>query len=138
MNSYCGQIVLFASVYDPEGWLTCDGRLLYVNEYSELFAVIYNKFGGNGVTTFALPNLVARLPMGAGTSATGGHAGSNSLGATGGTVSFTKLATVGLPIPPAADAVSVVSGSTPVSFFAGAFAALRYCICVDGEFPSRG
>jgi microcystin-dependent protein len=49
-------MVLFA----PRGWALCDGSLLETNQYPELFFLISNKFGGNGVNTFALPDLRGR------------------------------------------------------------------------------
>jgi microcystin-dependent protein len=56
-NSALGQICLMAFPYDPMDWVPCDGRILNINQNSALFALISNKFGGDGVTTFAIPKL---------------------------------------------------------------------------------
>lgn len=63
-----GTIKLFAGDHCPEDWYPCDGRLLKVREYPDLFTVIGNTFGGNGKTTFALPDLRGRVAVGAGDS----------------------------------------------------------------------
>lgn len=66
MDSYTGEIRLFAGNYAPEGWAICDGRQLAVNDYQPLFALIGTLYGGNGTTTFALPDLRGRVPIGQG------------------------------------------------------------------------
>jgi microcystin-dependent protein len=63
MDSYVGEIRVFAGNYAPEGWAFCDGRLLNVQDYQILFSLIGNTYGGNGVTTFGLPNLQGRIPI---------------------------------------------------------------------------
>lgn len=60
---FMGEIVMFAGTYAPAGWDFCDGKLLSIGEYSALFAVIGNQYGGDGHTTFALPNLKDRFPL---------------------------------------------------------------------------
>ncbi|HET6307496.1 MAG TPA: tail fiber protein, partial [Rhodopila sp.] len=66
-----GQIVAFAGNYAPAGWALCDGQLLSIEQNEALFALIGTQYGGNGTTTFALPNLEGRTLIGAGTSAAG-------------------------------------------------------------------
>ena len=68
MEPFIGQIMLFAGTYAPEGWAICDGRLLAVQENPSLFSLISTYYGGDGVTTFALPDLRSRIPVGAGQS----------------------------------------------------------------------
>ena len=67
MDSFIGEIRMFAGSYAPENWHICDGTLLKVAEYQPLFALIGVTYGGDGVTTFALPNLQGRVPIGQGT-----------------------------------------------------------------------
>lgn len=55
-----GQIALFAGAYTPRGWKRCDGSVLNIVEYRALFDIIGDTYGGNGTTTFALPNLGGR------------------------------------------------------------------------------
>ncbi len=55
-----GQIALFAGAYTPRGWKRCDGSTLNIVEYRALFDIIGDTYGGDGLTTFALPNLGGR------------------------------------------------------------------------------
>lgn len=66
-DQYVGEIRLFAGNYAPEGWLLCDGSLLPTKGYEMLFALIGNTYGGDGQTTFKLPDLRGRIPIHAGT-----------------------------------------------------------------------
>lgn len=50
--------------YVPQGWMPCDGRLLQVSQYSALYTLIGSKYGGNGTTTFGLPDLRGRALVG--------------------------------------------------------------------------
>jgi len=52
-----GDIKLFAGDFTPQGWLPCNGGVLSIAQYRGLFAVVGTKYGGNGVTDFALPDL---------------------------------------------------------------------------------
>jgi microcystin-dependent protein len=61
-----GEIRLFAGNFDPPGWLACDGRLLAIRDNVELFEILGNSFGGDGRTTFGLPDMRGRVPMGTG------------------------------------------------------------------------
>jgi microcystin-dependent protein len=66
MDEYIGIVKLFAGTYAPRGWAFCDGSLLSIAQNNALFAVIGITYGGNGTTTFALPDLRSRVPVGAG------------------------------------------------------------------------
>ena len=57
MEQYIGEIKLFPYGFQPEGWMLCDGRILEIHQHRVLYALIGNKFGGYGITTFALPDL---------------------------------------------------------------------------------
>lgn len=61
-----GEIRLFAFAVLPEYYLPCDGRLLQISEYTDLYALIGTTYGGDGQSTFALPNMSGRVPVGAG------------------------------------------------------------------------
>ncbi len=63
---YVGEIRIFAGNYAPEGWNMCDGSLLSISQYQLLFSLIGTTYGGNGTTTFALPDFRGRLPVGQG------------------------------------------------------------------------
>lgn len=60
---YIGEIRLFAGNFAPAGWEFCDGRLMDIATYDTLFVLIGTTYGGDGQTTFALPDLRGRLPM---------------------------------------------------------------------------
>ncbi len=63
MDYFIGQIVLFPYSFTPEYWMKCDGRTLNIAQNAALYALIGNKFGGDGRTTFALPNLTGAEPI---------------------------------------------------------------------------
>lgn len=64
MDPYAGEIRLFAGNYAPEGWLLCRGQLISIQEYEVLFTVLGTIYGGDGRSTFGIPNLSARVPVG--------------------------------------------------------------------------
>lgn len=67
MEPFIGEIRLFPLTYAPKGWLICNGALLNVRLNTTLFTIIGNTYGGDGTTTFALPNIQGRAVLGAGT-----------------------------------------------------------------------
>ena len=62
-NPYVGEIRLLGFNFAPMGWIPCDGRLLAIAQYDVLFALIGTIYGGDGVTTFAVPDLRGRIPV---------------------------------------------------------------------------
>lgn len=60
---YVGEIRMFGGTFAPAGWLFCDGQLLSITENETLFQLIGTTYGGDGQTTFALPDLRGRLPV---------------------------------------------------------------------------
>ncbi len=67
MDPFIGEIRAVGFDYAPRGWLLCDGSLLQISQYSSLFALLGTRYGGNGTTTFALPDLRGRTIIGFGT-----------------------------------------------------------------------
>ena len=65
-ESFVGEISIVAFDFAPRGWLPCDGRLLAISDYMVLYSIIGNTYGGDGRTTFRLPNLAGRMPLGQG------------------------------------------------------------------------
>ena len=61
--SYYGEIRMFAGNFPPNGWAFCDGQLLPISEYETLFNLIGTTYGGDGQSTFALPDLRGRIPI---------------------------------------------------------------------------
>ena len=60
---YVGEIRMFAGSFAPAGWMFCDGSLLPISEYETLFNLIGTTYGGDGQSTFQLPDLRGRLPV---------------------------------------------------------------------------
>ena len=158
------EIKIIAWNYPPKGWAFCNGQLLAINQNQALFSLLGTTYGGNGQTTFALPNLQGRVPI---------HAGNGfTLGQVGGEVTHTLL-TSEMPshthVPQASSGSP--NASTPANnFWAGntGFAAysgthsetmlpgaisntggnqphenespylvVNYCIALTGIFPTR-
>ncbi len=62
-DPFLGSIVMFGGNFAPGGWAFCDGQLLPINSYSALFSLLGTTYGGDGRTTFALPDLRGRPPV---------------------------------------------------------------------------
>jgi microcystin-dependent protein len=62
-SPYLGQIMMFGGNFAPVGWALCNGQLMNIDQNTALYAVIGTTYGGDGQTTFALPNLQSRLPI---------------------------------------------------------------------------
>lgn len=84
---YVGEIRMFAGNFNPAGWMFCEGQLLPISENETLFQLIGTTYGGDGQSTFALPDLRGRLPIhqGQGT----GLPSNRTLAETGGVESVT-------------------------------------------------
>jgi microcystin-dependent protein len=90
MTPYLGEIRMFAGSFAPVGWRFCDGSLLSIAGNAALYSLLGTTFGGNGTTTFALPNLYGRIPVGQGT---GSGLSPATLGQAGGSETVTLLLT---------------------------------------------
>jgi microcystin-dependent protein len=60
---YVGELRMFAGNFAPAGWMFCSGQLLPISEYETLFNLIGTTYGGDGQSTFALPDLQSRVPI---------------------------------------------------------------------------
>lgn len=60
---YVGEIRMFAGNFAPSGWMFCNGDLVSISEYETLFNLIGTNYGGDGESTFALPDLRGRIPI---------------------------------------------------------------------------
>jgi microcystin-dependent protein len=108
METYIGLIIPWSPFFTPQNWLPCDGRLLYIWDYQALYALIGNQFGGDVRSTFALPDLRGRVPVGAG-QGTG--------------LDAVQLAQESTPNAAGADGMAQLG--------------MNYIICVQGYFPTR-
>ena len=65
-SPFVAEIRIFAGNFAPTGWATCDGQLLPISQNTALFSLLGTTYGGDGKSTFALPNLQGSAPMGQG------------------------------------------------------------------------
>lgn len=86
MEDYLAQIIMFAGNFAPRNWAYCQGQLLAIAQNQALFSLLGTTYGGDGRTTFALPNFIGRSPVGIGT---GPGLSNISLGENGGSASLT-------------------------------------------------
>ncbi len=84
---YVGEIRMFGGSFAPAGWMTCDGQLIPISENDTLFNLIGTTYGGDGQSTFALPNISGRLPLDQGQSPSTGT--NYTIGQTAGTSTVT-------------------------------------------------
>src|ERR1700757_2838833 len=104
---YVGEIRMFAGNFAPAGWMFCEGQLLPISEYETLFNLIGTTYGGDGQSTFALPDLRSRSPIHQGTGSSGTQ---YTIGEMGGVESVT-LTTQQIP----SHSHSVIAGSSNVA-----------------------
>src|SRR5229473_3395711 len=82
-SPFIGEIRMFAGNFAPQGWAFCNGALMAIDQNTALFQLIGTTYGGDGQTTFALPNLQSRVPI---------HVGPGFVqGQTGGTETVTLI-----------------------------------------------
>ncbi|MBK8283839.1 MAG: phage tail protein [Ahniella sp.] len=160
---YVGEIRMFAGNFAPAGWMFCEGQLLPISEYETLFQLIGTTYGGDGESTFALPDQRGRIPLHQGNgfvlAETGGaeeitltvnqipaHAhvmlastGTGNSTSPGNGVFATALQDLYLeditPVNLSPQAVSAVGGSQPHTNFQP-YLCVNYIISLYGIFPS--
>ena len=107
MTPFLGQIQAFGFNFNPRGWLKCEGQLLAISQYNALFSLLGTMYGGDGRTTFGLPDLRGRSIVGIGQ---GAGLSNISQGAKGGNETFT-LQTNNMPSHNHNVSVSVNTGN---------------------------
>lgn len=60
---FLGEIRMFSMAFPPRGWALCDGQIMSITQNEPLYSLLGNTYGGNGKTTFALPDLRGRVPV---------------------------------------------------------------------------
>jgi microcystin-dependent protein len=154
-DPFLGEIRLFAGSYAPIGWAFCNGQILPISQNSALFSLLGTFYGGNGTTTFALPDLRDRVPVGAGQ---GPGLSPRQLGEQGGAATVTlipgELPRHGVPASSERATTNRAIGAVPAAggrYATGPAAAanpaphnnrppylgLRYIIALQGVYPSR-
>lgn len=92
-DPFLGEVRMFGFNFPPRGWAACNGQLMPINQNQALFSLLGTTYGGNGQTTFGLPNLQGRAPLDAGQ---GPGLSGRVLGGTGGQANV-NLSTAQLP-----------------------------------------
>lgn len=163
-EAYVGEIRAFAFGQAPRNWARCEGQLLAINQNQALFSILGTTYGGNGVNTFALPDLRGRVPVHTGSGVTLGqtagetahaltqneipsHVHTASASSAAATLStmvagsywaaasyFNKDPSQTVAMSP--NAVAATGGSQPHENMQP-YTAVSYCIAINGLFPSR-
>lgn len=129
---FIGQIMMFGGNFAPRGWALCNGQLLSIAQNTALFSILGTTFGGNGQTTFGLPNLQGRVPLHPGD---GPGLSPRVLGEMGGEEAVTLLQT---QLPPHSHTASATGGDATTSKPDGAVPASggAYAAASDGSTMS--
>jgi microcystin-dependent protein len=129
---FLGEIRMFGFNFAPNGWALCNGQTLSISQYTALFSLLGTTYGGNGTTTFQLPNLQGQVPIHQGT----GGGGTYVIGEVSGSANVTLLSS---QMPAHTHLVNVdgnASGkNTPSGNFLGTVPALAP---VDSKIYSSG
>lgn len=161
---FLGEIMMFGGNFAPFGWALCNGQLMAIAENQALFALIGTTYGGDGQTTFALPDLQGRIPVHQGTNfVLGQKAGVESVTLAAGQMpAHTHAAQAQTAAGTAAAPTNSVWAASSLNQFAAGpaasnmnaadiqpsggsqphenmmpFLAVNFCIALNGIFPSR-
>jgi microcystin-dependent protein len=93
MDEYLGIIKLFAGNFAPQGWMYCNGALLSISQNTALFSLLGTTYGGDGMTTFGLPDLRGRVALGYNAGSPGPGLPNYALGQLGGETNHTLIQT---------------------------------------------
>ncbi len=91
MDEYMGIIKLFAGNFAPQNYMYCNGQILSISAYTALYSLLGTTYGGDGVATFALPDLRSRIPVGGGMGASPSLNDTTNLGQVGGEINHTLV-----------------------------------------------
>jgi len=165
-DAYVGEIRMFAGNFAPAGWMFCEGQLLPISEQETLFNLIGTTYGGDGQSTFALPDLRGRVPLHMGngftlaetggvedvtltvsqipahshpmlaTTTTGGANPQDALLATSTAIDIYRESTPSGANPMAPNTVASTGGSQPHTNFQP-YLCVDFIISLFGTFPSQ-
>ncbi|MEL6251848.1 MAG: tail fiber protein [Bacteroidota bacterium] len=137
MEGYIGEIRMFGGNFAPRGWALCEGQLLAISSYNALFSILGTTYGGDGRTSFGLPDLRGRTPVGAGA---GPGLTNRTLGSKFGTENL-SISLKGISrklsgeLSRSEGPFNVVQGNS-ISNVPPALG-MNYIICLTGIYPSR-
>jgi microcystin-dependent protein len=135
---FLGEIRPVAFNFAPRGWAFCDGQILPINQNQSLYSLLGTTFGGDGSTSFALPDLRGRVPMhedGVPGLRLGDRVGAATLASAG----LQQLSTfrVDRGLATSLGESNVASGTDALPNETPAYLAVNFCIALQGLFPSR-
>jgi microcystin-dependent protein len=139
---YVGEIRMVAFDYAPQGWALCNGQVLSISQNTALFSLLGTTYGGDGRSTFALPDLRGRIPIHAGTRA---GTPDRPLGSAGGTTGTDTVNLIGKQRTYGSGEVETMAGPAASAVAAGGsaddnmppFLTVNYIISLTGIFPPR-
>ena len=134
MDPLFASIIMFGGNFAPLNWMFCNGQSLPISSNQALYSLIGTTFGGDGRTTFALPDMRGRVPMhpGAGPGLT-----NHLLGEKGGVESVTpQLGIVQTP-KGTEQSITTLSGTSKPQSVMQPYLCVNFIICVDGIYPTR-
>ena len=133
-----GEIKMFAGNFAPRGWAFCDGQLLPISQNSALFSILGTNYGGDGRTTFGLPDLRGRTSVHAGRGPAGPGLVSIRLGQKGGseTTELRKGDVFEDASGKSSEAFTVKKGDSRL-YTRGPYLGVNYIIALVGIYPSR-
>jgi microcystin-dependent protein len=163
MNPYIGEIRIFTFNFPPRGWALCNGQTMAIQQNQALFSLLGTTYGGNGTTTFMLPNLQGRMPIHFGSGFTQGQVGgevghtltigelpSHNHLVSGSTATATQTSPSGAVMASGthtayASAISSNMNPAAVTNTGGSqahpnlppYLTVNFCIAITGIFPSR-
>lgn len=128
---YMAEIRLLSFNFAPRGWASCNGQQLPINQNQALFSLLGTVYGGNGVTTFGLPDLRGRMALHTNSS---GYIQGDKNGA-----ESANLATVATQVGSSVNgaSVGVAFGPNPTVATMMPYLTLNFAIALVGAFPSR-
>jgi microcystin-dependent protein len=131
---FLGEIRMFGGNFAPRGWAFCAGQLLPISQNTALFSILGTTYGGNGQTTFALPDLRGRAPVNSGQ---GPGLSNYDLGQQGGaetvTLISTEIAAHTHPFsPPSSSSAQNTTLTDPINAYPGAPGTPTYANATDG------
>lgn len=131
---FIGEISMFGGNFAPRGWALCNGQLLPISQNSALFSLLGTTYGGDGRTTFALPDLRGRVPVHAGRGS--GGLSPYPLGSKGGSETLSIPRPVPVTIAPNNGNAQVINGAGQISNVQP-YTTINFIIALQGVYPSR-
>ena len=133
-DGFIGEIRMFAGTYAPQSWAFCNGQTLQISENQALYSIIGTTYGGDGRTSFALPDLRGRVPIQPGQ---GQGLSIYQLGQKGGTeTSVPNPPYSAVAGPGVTNNINTIPVNTQINNVQP-YLGVNFIICLDGVYPPR-